>query len=105
MAWRMASIVCSTFSRISLILAPVYARPETEQLGLRRCSRGNWRRRPWPGNLRGMGLAHQGGGDEMLFLALPLGLFAFLLFIANRKAQAQLEDDELDDESESDIRE
>jgi hypothetical protein len=44
----------------------------------------------------GMVLAHQGGWDEMLFVALPLGLFAFLLFIANRKAQSQLdtEDDE-----------
>lgn len=41
-----------------------------------------------------MVLAHQGGWDEMLFVALPLGLFAFLLFIANRKAQAQLDDDE-----------
>jgi len=47
----------------------------------------------------GMVLAHQGGWDEMLFVALPLGLFAFLLFIANRKAQSQL-DDELDDDAE-----
>lgn len=46
-----------------------------------------------------MVLAHQGGWDEMLFVALPLGLFAFLLFVANRKAQAQLDaDDELDEE-------
>ena len=46
-------------------------------------------------------LAHQGGWDEMLFVALPLGLFAFLLFIANRKAQAQLdaEEDEQDKEA------
>jgi hypothetical protein len=43
-----------------------------------------------------MVFAHQGGWDEMLFVALPLGLFAFLLFIANRKAQAQLDDDEID---------
>jgi hypothetical protein len=41
-----------------------------------------------------MVLAHQGGWDEILFVALPLGLFAFLLFIANRKAQAQLDDEE-----------
>ena len=40
----------------------------------------------------GMVLAHQGGWDEALFVALPLGLFAFLLFIANRKAQAQLDE-------------
>ena len=39
-------------------------------------------------------LAHQGGWDELLFIALPLGLFAFLLFIANRKAQAQLHENE-----------
>ena len=39
-------------------------------------------------------LAHQGGWDEMLFVALPLGLFAFLLFIANRKAQAHLDEEE-----------
>ena len=30
----------------------------------------------------------------MLFVALPLGLFAFLLFIANRKAQAHLDEEE-----------
>ena len=49
----------------------------------------------------GMVLAHQGGWDEMLFVALPLGLFAFLLFIANRKAQAHLdaEEDEQDEET------
>jgi hypothetical protein len=38
-------------------------------------------------------LAHQGGWDEMLFVALPIGLFAWLLFIANKKAQAQLDRD------------
>jgi hypothetical protein len=40
-----------------------------------------------------MVFAHQGGWDEMLFVAIPIGLFAFLLFIANKKAQAQLEAD------------
>ena len=47
----------------------------------------------------GVVLAHQGGWDEMLFVALPLGLFAFLLYMANRKAQSQLddEDEDLDD--------
>ena len=49
----------------------------------------------------GMVLAHQGGWDEMLFVALPLGLFAFLLFIANRKAQAQLDEEERDEDSEA----
>jgi hypothetical protein len=41
-----------------------------------------------------MVLAHQGGWDEMLFVAAPLLLFAFLLFLANRKAAARLEDEE-----------
>ena len=50
----------------------------------------------------GMVLAHQGGWDEMLFVALPLGLFAFLLFIANRKAQAQLDEEEREPDRESD---
>jgi hypothetical protein len=45
-------------------------------------------------------LAHQGGWDEMLFVAVPLGLFAFLLFIANRKAQAQLDEDETNEADE-----
>src|SRR5258708_4618824 len=31
-------------------------------------------------------IAHQGGWDEILLVALPLGLFAVLLFIANRRA-------------------
>ncbi len=30
----------------------------------------------------------------MLFVALPLGLFAFLLYVANKKARAQLEAEE-----------
>ena len=41
-----------------------------------------------------MVLAHQGGWDEMLFVAVPLGLFAFLLYMANRKAQQHLDDEE-----------
>lgn len=41
-----------------------------------------------------MVIAHQGGWDEILLVALPVGLFALLLFMANRKAQAQLEADE-----------
>jgi hypothetical protein len=43
-----------------------------------------------------MVLAHQGGWDELLLVALPLGLFALLLFIANRKAQGQLDDEHHD---------
>ena len=45
-----------------------------------------------------MVLAHQGGWDEMLFVAVPLGLFAFLLYMANRKAQQHLDDEEEVDE-------
>jgi hypothetical protein len=44
----------------------------------------------------GMVLAHQGGWDEMLFVAVPLGLFAFLLYMANRKAQHNLDDEDED---------
>ena len=39
-------------------------------------------------------LAHQGGWDEMLLVALPIGLFGLLLYLANKKAQAQLEAEE-----------
>jgi len=31
-------------------------------------------------------LAHQGGWDEMLFVLVPIALFATLLLIANRRA-------------------
>ena len=31
-------------------------------------------------------LAHQGGWDEILFVLLPIGLFAGLLALANRRA-------------------
>jgi hypothetical protein len=40
-----------------------------------------------------MVFAHQGGWDEMLFVAIPIGLFAFLLRLANKRATAQLEAD------------
>ena len=43
-----------------------------------------------------MVFAHQGGWDEMLFVAIPIGLFALLLYVANKKAQAQLESDRPD---------
>jgi hypothetical protein len=37
-------------------------------------------------------LAHQGGWDEILFVLLPIALFAGLLALANRRAtQAQAE--------------
>lgn len=31
-------------------------------------------------------LAHQGGWDEMLMVAVPVGAFAALLYVANRRA-------------------
>lgn len=31
-------------------------------------------------------LAHQGGWDEILMVAVPVGLFAFLLYAANKRA-------------------
>lgn len=34
-------------------------------------------------------LAHQGGWDELLFVLLPIGLFAALLAVANRRATRQ----------------
>jgi len=37
-------------------------------------------------------LAHQGGWDELLFVLLPIALFAGLLAVANRRAtRAQAE--------------
>ena len=34
-------------------------------------------------------LAHQGGWDEVLFVLLPIGLFAGLLAVANRRASRE----------------
>lgn len=39
----------------------------------------------------GLVLAHQGGSDEILFVAVPVGLFSLALFVANRRARAQLD--------------
>jgi hypothetical protein len=47
-------------------------------------------------------IAHQGGWDEILLVALPVGLFAALLFVANRKAQSQLEAEGGDVDNDSD---
>lgn len=45
-------------------------------------------------------LAHQGGWDEILFVLVPIGLFAGLLAIANRRAARELaRRDESADES------
>jgi hypothetical protein len=46
-------------------------------------------------------IAHQGGWDELLLVALPVALFAALLFVANRKAQSQLEAEEAQEAQEA----
>jgi hypothetical protein len=33
--------------------------------------------------------AHQGGWDETLFVVVPLGLFAWILSVAKRRAQRE----------------
>ncbi len=38
--------------------------------------------------------AHQGGWDEVLLVAIPLGLIAGLLWIANKRVNTQLEEAE-----------
>ena len=45
-------------------------------------------------------LAHQGGWDEVLLVLLPIALFAFLLYVANKRAERLADDDEPDTESE-----
>jgi hypothetical protein len=37
-------------------------------------------------------LAHQGGWDEALLVAVPLAIFAFLLFRAQRRAEREAVD-------------
>jgi cyanate permease len=36
-------------------------------------------------------LAHQGGWDEILLVLTPISLFAALLWLANRRANAELQ--------------
>ena len=48
-------------------------------------------------------LAHQGGWDEMLYVLVPIGLFAWLLSLANKRATREQQardaaDDELPDD-------
>lgn len=47
-------------------------------------------------------LAHQGGWDEIAFVAVPLLLFAGMLFVANRRATEQAAAAQRDGESASD---
>ncbi|MEO7557114.1 MAG: hypothetical protein ABIV94_10990 [Acidimicrobiales bacterium] len=46
--------------------------------------------------------AHQGGWDELLLVAAPIGLFALLLVLANRRAQKQLDREHATEETEAD---
>jgi len=46
-------------------------------------------RDPWVVRDVAVLLAHQGGWDELLFVLLPIGLFAGLLAVANRRAIRQ----------------
>lgn len=39
-------------------------------------------------------LAHQGGWDEALLVAVPLALFAVILLVAKRRAEREATDEE-----------
>ena len=43
-------------------------------------------------------LAHQGGWDEILFVLVPISIFAGLLALANKRATRGMVDDDLDDD-------
>ena len=47
-------------------------------------------------------LGHQGGWDEILLVVAPLGLIAWLLWVANRKAEKIKSDDNSNFEAEND---
>ena len=44
--------------------------------------------------MHGAVLAHQGGWDEALFVAVPMVLFVVLLWIAKRRAEAEAIDEQ-----------
>ena len=47
-------------------------------------------------------LAHQGGWDEMLFVLVPISVFAWLLSLANKRAtreQSERDDADTDDDA------
>jgi hypothetical protein len=54
--------------------------------GGRRATRFALSPRVWEPDLVNELFAHQGGWDEMLFVAVPIAIFAGLLVIANRRA-------------------
>jgi hypothetical protein len=47
-------------------------------------------------------LAHQGGWDEILFVFVPIAIFAGLLAIANNRANARMNDAVPSDEADPD---
>jgi hypothetical protein len=47
--------------------------------------------------MMGRMLAHQGGWDEVLLVLAPIGLFAALLYVANRRAERLADDADADD--------
>ncbi len=49
-----------------------------------------------------MVFAHQGGWDEIIMVAAPVALFAGLLWMANRRADAELTRQETTDEDPAD---
>lgn len=42
-------------------------------------------------------VGHQGGWDEILLVLAPVGVFAALLYVANRRASRLVDEDELGD--------
>jgi hypothetical protein len=40
-------------------------------------------------------LAHQGGWDELIFVAIPIALFVVVLFVASRRASARADADDI----------
>ena len=63
-----------------------------QHIGARSCSRGDVPGSPgggpvWePGRVLATVIAHQGGWDEILFVVVPIVIFAGLLAVANRRA-------------------
>lgn len=47
-----------------------------------------------------MPLAHQGGWDEALFVAVPIAIFAGMLWVAKRRAEAEIQAQRDDEEAE-----
>jgi len=47
-------------------------------------------------------LAHQGGWDEILFVLVPISLFAGLLALANKRAARDLEAQDGEDDHDAD---